>query len=35
MLGDALIHQWLGEGRLVGLVVPVAAIAEHVDHHGL
>ena len=35
MLGDALVHQWLGEGRLVGLVMTVPAVAEHVDDHRL
>ena len=35
MLGDPLIHQRLGEGRLVGLVMAVAAVAEHVDDHRL
>ncbi len=29
---DACIHPRLGERRLVGLVVPVAAVADHVDH---
>ncbi len=28
---DPLVHQRLGEGRLVALVVAVAAVAEHVD----
>ena len=31
MLGDALIHQRLGKGRLVGLVMPMAPVTEHVD----
>ncbi len=31
MLGDRLVHQRLGERRLVALVVAVPAIAEHVD----
>ncbi len=31
MLGDALIHQRLGEGRLVRLVMAVPPVAEHVD----
>ena len=31
MLADAGIHQRLGEGRLVGLVMAVAPVAEHVD----
>ena len=31
MLVDRAVHQRLGEGRLVGLVVPVPAIAEEVD----
>ena len=35
MRGDRLVHQRLGEGRLVALVVAVAAIAEHVDDHRL
>src|SRR5580704_5576074 len=35
MRGDRLVHQRLGELRLVALVVAVAAIAEHVDHNGL
>ena len=35
MLADAGIHQGLGEGRLVGLVMAVAPIAEHVDDHRL
>ena len=35
MLADAGIHQGLGEGRLVGLVMAVAPVAEHVDHHRL
>jgi hypothetical protein len=33
VLGDALVHERLGEGRLVRLVVAEAAIAEHVDDH--
>ena len=32
---DRLVHQRLGEGRLVALVVAMAAIAEHVDDHRL
>ncbi len=35
MLANAGIHQRLGEGRLVGLVMAVAAITEHVDDDGL
>ena len=35
MGGDALVHQRLGEGRLVGFVVAEAAVAEHVDDHRL
>ena len=35
MLGNRLVHQRLGEGRLVALVVAVPAIAEHVDDHRL
>ena len=35
MRGDRLVHQWLGEGRLVALVVAVPAVAEHVDDHRL
>jgi hypothetical protein len=31
MTGDRAVHQRLGEGRLVALVVPVPAIAEQVD----
>ena len=31
MLGDPAVHQRLGEGRLVDLVVPAAAIADEVD----
>ena len=31
MLLDAVVHQGLGEGRLVALVMAVPAIAEHVD----
>ena len=31
MLPDRLVHQRLGERRLVAFVVAVAAIAEHVD----
>ena len=30
-----LVHQRLGEGRLVALVVAEAAVAEHVDDDGL
>ncbi len=32
LLRDALGHQRLGERRLVALVVPVAAVADEVDH---
>ena len=32
VLGDALVHQRLGEGRLVALIVTVAAVAPEVDH---
>ena len=32
VLGDPAVHQRLGEARLVGLVVAVAAIAPDVDH---
>ncbi len=35
VIADALVHQRLGEGRLVALVVAVAAVAEHIDHHRL
>ncbi len=35
MLADAAIHQGLGEGRLVSLVMAVTTVAEHVDDHGL
>ena len=35
MAGDLAVHHRLGEGRLVALVVAVAAIAEHVDHDRL
>ena len=35
MLADTRVHQRLGERRLVGLVMAVAAVAEHVDDHGL
>ena len=31
MLGDRLVHQRLGERRLVAFVVAVPAVAEHVD----
>jgi len=31
MARDRAVHQRLGEGRLVGLVVPVPAIAEQID----
>ena len=31
MAGDRAVHQRLGEGRLVGLVVPVPPIAEQID----
>ena len=33
VLADPLVHDRLGECRLVGLVVAEAAIAEHVDDH--
>ena len=32
MRPDLLVHQRLGQGRFVALVVAEAAIAEHVDH---
>src|SRR3546814_16874566 len=32
---DGLVHQRLGRGRLVGLVVAVAAVADQVDDHVL
>ena len=32
VLLDAVVHQGLGEGRLVALVVAMPAVAEHVDH---
>ena len=32
---DLFVHERLGERRLVALVVAVAAVAEHVDHHVL
>ena len=35
MRADLLVHQRLGEGRLVAFVVTEAAIAEHVDHDRL
>ncbi len=35
VLLDDLVHQGLGEGRLVALVMAEAAIAEHVHHHRL
>ena len=35
MAGDGAVHDRLGEGRLVRLVVAVAAIAEDVDDHVL
>ena len=31
MRADLLVHQRLGEARLVAFIVAVAAIAEHVD----
>ena len=31
--GDLAIHHWLGERRLIGLVVAEAAIAEEIDHY--
>ncbi len=34
-LFDGLVHDRLGERRLVAFVVPVAAVAEHVDDHVL
>ena len=30
---DLVVHERLREGRLVALVVPVPAVAEHVDDH--
>ncbi len=35
MTADLAIHDRLGEGRLVALVVAEAAVAEHVDDHRL
>ena len=35
MVADRLVHQRLGERRLVALVVPVAPVAEHVDDDGM
>src|SRR5436190_17922478 len=35
MIADCLVHQWLRERWLVAFVVPVAAIAEHVDNDGM
>ena len=35
LLGDRAVHRGLGEGRLVALVVAVAAVAEDVHHHVL
>ena len=35
MAVDRPVHQRLGEGRLVALVVAEAPVAEHVDHHVL
>ena len=35
MVLDDAVHQRLGEGRLVALVVPEPAIADHVEHHVL
>ena len=35
MIGDLLVHQRLGERRLVAFVVAVAAVADHVHHHVL
>ncbi len=35
MAADRLVHQRLGEGRLVALVVAEAPVAEHVDDHRL
>src|SRR3546814_8491603 len=35
MLGDLAVHQRLREGRLVGFVMAVPAIAPEVDHHVL
>ncbi len=32
---DLLVHERLGERGLVALVVPVPAVADHVDHHVL
>ena len=33
VLFDLAVHQWLGEGGVVGFVVAVAAIAPQVDQH--
>ena len=33
VLGDRLVHQRLGEARLVALVVAVPAVAPEIDHH--
>ncbi len=35
MLRDGLVHQRLGDGRLIRFVMPMAAIADQVDHHVL
>src|SRR4051812_17799189 len=35
MIADGFVHQWLRERWLVAFVVPVAAIAEHVDNDGM
>jgi len=32
LLGNALVHQWLGERRLVGLVVTLLTVADNVDN---
>jgi hypothetical protein len=32
-LADLLVHPWVGEGRLVALVVAAPPVAVHVDHH--
>src|SRR5262245_4094959 len=34
MSADLLVHQWLGERRLVALVVAEAPVTEHVDDDG-
>ncbi len=35
LLVDQVVHQRLGEAGIVTLVVPAAAVADHVDHHVL